>query len=252
MKTSRATTSNTDDEEYRLIRINRTTPAPSILSTSTAEERYNNSEVVQALLTMQHHKCCYCEIHIAEWGLGKQVEHFRPKSKFKELMYDWNNLLLACGECNYAKLSKFPVSSDKEPLLLDPSDATIDPEDHIEFLVTEEQAKNLGYGSIELLSGIAVAREHSLKGRASIQTINLSGSHHVKRRGETLSKLQLCYSWLLSETKRVSVGNGNVQTVHRLKDELQEAVGADKAYAGLARTFCREHRLSKFGIRSNL
>ena len=98
---------------------------------------------------MQHNKCCYCESYIAESGSGKQVEHFRPRSQFKELQHDWNNLLLACADCNWAKLDGFPVAGNGEPLLLDPSDPDVDPEDHIEFIVSDEQiARVTDKGSI--------------------------------------------------------------------------------------------------------
>ena len=184
-----------------MIRINRTTPAPSILSTSTAKTRYRDPAVVQALLKMQHRKCCYCEVHIPDSGPGKQVEHFRPKSQFKELTYDWNNLLLACADCNSAKLDRFPLSSGGAPLLLNPSDPTLDPEDHIEFLVSVEQTTTLGNRtSSELLLGIARSRAHSPRGEESIRTIRLSGSHHVKRRGY-LSQVAVVVFWAIVKGK---------------------------------------------------
>ena len=118
-----------------MIWINRTMPAPAVLSTSGARDRYSQPDVRLALLEMQHRKCCYCEQPIPDVGIGQQVEHFRPKSTYKHLKYEWSNLLMACGECNHAKLAQFPESSDGEPLLRDPSDLTLDPEDHITFVV---------------------------------------------------------------------------------------------------------------------
>ena len=226
-----------------MIRITRTVQAPSILSISRANKRYNHNEVVQALHKMQHGKCCYCELHIADSGSGKQVEHFRPRSKFKYLWYDWSNLLLACADCNQAKLSKFPVTDDGEPLLLNPSDPTLNPEDHIEFVVRERQING------ELPLGLAISRGCSPAGRESIRVIKLSKGHHIKRRRETLDKLRSCYTLLLTEARRTACGAGNAHEVDRLKNELKEANGDDKAYAGLARTFHREHRLERFGIR---
>ena len=225
-----------------MIRINRTVHAPSVLSTSSAQYRYRHKDVVRALIKMQHGKCCYCELHIADSGSGKQVEHYRPKSQFKHLQYDWNNLLLACADCNHAKLSKFPVSDDGESLLLNPSDPALNPEDHIEFVVSEKQT-NMG-----LPLGFAIPRGHSPRGIISIRVIKLSGGHHIKRRKETLDKLMSCYISLLTEAKRTAGGAGNACEVDRLKNELREANRDDKAYAGLARTFHREHRLERFGI----
>ena len=235
-------TLNGNYKEARLIRISRTAQAPSVLSTSKAQNRYNHNDVVVALREMQHGKCCYCELHIPDSGPGKQVEHFRPKSQFKDVRYDWSNLLLACGECNYAKLDKFPVAADGEPLLLNPADPTLDPEDHIEFVVRETQT------AYELPLGLAISRGRSPRGRESIRVIKLWGGHHVKRRKETLDKLRLYYTSLLTEVKRTASGVGNAHEVDRLKNELREAKRDDKAYAGLARTFHREYRLERLGI----
>lgn len=56
---------------------------------------------------MQHGKCCYCEQKIPKEGHQKAVEHFKPKSIFKYFINDWDNLLLACPQCNGKKSDKF-------------------------------------------------------------------------------------------------------------------------------------------------
>ena len=68
-------------------------------------------------------------------GAAKEVEHFRPQSKFLDLVNDWNNLLLACRACNNKKRANFPTTTSGDPLLLDPSDPLTDPQDHIEFVL---------------------------------------------------------------------------------------------------------------------
>jgi len=40
------------------------------------------------------------------------VEHFKPKSLFPSLTYDWSNYFLACNGCNGAKLDKWPPMGD--------------------------------------------------------------------------------------------------------------------------------------------
>lgn len=50
-------------------------------------------------------RCCYCED-----ALGTDVEHFKPKSLYPELTFEWTNYLLACSACNStAKGDKFAV-----------------------------------------------------------------------------------------------------------------------------------------------
>ncbi len=48
--------------------------------------------------------CMYCESNT-----GSQIEHFRPKSRFPECAFEWENFLPACGECNLGKSSSFRV-----------------------------------------------------------------------------------------------------------------------------------------------
>ena len=45
-----------------------------------------------------HLQCGYCE-SICEG----QVDHFQPKSRFPELVYEWSNWIFACSACNQAK-----------------------------------------------------------------------------------------------------------------------------------------------------
>lgn len=62
----------------------------------------------EALATMSHRKCSYCESPI-EGRRSGAVEHFRPKSLFPSLAYVWENYFLGCGGCNGAKLDKWPA-----------------------------------------------------------------------------------------------------------------------------------------------
>jgi len=64
-----------------------------------------DQEVRNQLANEQFNKCCYCE----DGNIKGTVEHFKPKSKFPELEFDWENLLWACGDCNNLKNNKFDV-----------------------------------------------------------------------------------------------------------------------------------------------
>lgn len=80
----------------------------------------------RAIASMSHRKCAYCETPInAERSAA--VEHFRPKSLFPSLVYDWVNYFLGCGGCNGAKSDRWPAGgicyvrpdeSDPETLFL--------------------------------------------------------------------------------------------------------------------------------------
>ncbi len=84
---------------------------------------YGGKMVKNALIKIQHNKCCFCESSLhAQHG---DVEHFRPKGgwvqeekdKLSEvgyywLAYDWDNLFLACQKCNQTfKKNYFPIEN---------------------------------------------------------------------------------------------------------------------------------------------
>ncbi len=99
------------------------------------------------LLTAHNYKCCYCEKEFVAANL--HVEHFRPKTRVKQalgesvlypgyywLMYEWDNLFLACHGCNSSnKGDLFPLNNERartrshkgsisreQPLFIKPSD----------------------------------------------------------------------------------------------------------------------------------
>ena len=49
-------------------------------------------------------RCMYCEDSFAD-----EVEHFRPKDLFPEVVFAWRNYLYACGPCNGSKSNRFSV-----------------------------------------------------------------------------------------------------------------------------------------------
>ena len=55
--------------------------------------------------------CGYCE----EEAALEEVDHFRPKSKFPELVYAWSNWVFACNSCNNTKNDKWPPGGYVDP-----------------------------------------------------------------------------------------------------------------------------------------
>ena len=114
---------------------------------------YRSTEVKEVLQRLQHNKCCYCERKTSG-----QIDHFRPKGAIRQgkgsnrvlpgyywLAYHWDNLLLACEDCNLKKSDCFPLEDpgqrarnhlddiDREaPLLLNPYEVA-DPGEHLTF-----------------------------------------------------------------------------------------------------------------------
>ena len=61
----------------------------------------------EVIAAMSAHKCAYCEGPINALR-ASHVEHFKPKSLFPLLAYEWTNYFLGCPGCNGAKGAKWP------------------------------------------------------------------------------------------------------------------------------------------------
>lgn len=59
--------------------------------------------IVDALLTMSHKKCAYCERQVAKGSPTFHIDHYHPKSLYKSEVVAWHNLLPACSDCNTQK-----------------------------------------------------------------------------------------------------------------------------------------------------
>lgn len=67
---------------------------------------------------MFHKKCAFCESAITHVSYG-EIEHFKPKSSYPELCFNWENFLLSCSICNNVsnKGNKFPLQDEGGPLI---------------------------------------------------------------------------------------------------------------------------------------
>jgi uncharacterized protein (TIGR02646 family) len=71
-------------------------------------------DVANALDLCFRFKCAYCE------GVAAQdIEHFYPKTRYPDRMFDWGNFLRGCKNCNNFKRDEFPLQNSR-PVLLDP------------------------------------------------------------------------------------------------------------------------------------
>ena len=57
-----------------------------------------------------HDLCVYCQRR-----MKGEVDHFRPKSRFPSLVYDWSNWLFSCHDCNHSKGGKWPAMGYIDP-----------------------------------------------------------------------------------------------------------------------------------------
>lgn len=113
--------------------------------------------VKDVLMQVHHQKCCYCETKLT-MPANLHVEHFRPKGAVRQcrdddnafpgyywLAYSWENLLLACFDCNTKyKGTVFPLENPAQRARSHHDDLTVerelfvnpaeeDPREHIRF-----------------------------------------------------------------------------------------------------------------------
>jgi len=124
-------------------------------------------------------RCMYCVD-----SEGNDIEHFWPKSRYRDRMFLWENLLLCCTHCGRLKLDKFPLMNG-EPLLIDPTNE--EPWQYLDF---------------DPMTGNIVARFNPG-----------SGGEFPKGR-ETVRVLHL--------DRREGVANGYKKTFRRLKGFVEE------------------------------
>ena len=214
-----------------MIKIKRADRPPVLTGRGRGGDRYSHDQVVATLWQMQHQKCCYCERRLAEEGHETHVEHFRPMWKYPRSKNSWPNLLLACANCNGRKGKQFPLDNS-EPLLLNPTDRNVDPEDHLEFIVDDEDAL---FGSVR-------ARDGSVRGQTTIETLHLSGFFLMVKRIAAFRQLFSCYTDILAATDETSKS----QAVLR----MEQILGANSEFAAWAREFARAKSLDqRFGLR---
>lgn len=108
--------------------------------------------------------CAYCE----EIDRG-EVDHFRPKSKFPELVYEWSNWVFSCHFCNMSKLEKWPPRGYVNPCA---KSRSARPENFFDF--------DTRTGEIEPRPGLSPERRR--KAMAMIDELRLNELHHRQKR----------------------------------------------------------------------
>ena len=83
---------------------------PSGPQSNRYDSRYKYSDVKDALKSLYHGKCAYCETY----DPSPHVEHYRPKrGGYYWLAYSWDNLIISCSQCNTNKGNQFPIAGQK-------------------------------------------------------------------------------------------------------------------------------------------
>ena len=143
-------------------------------------------ETKEALNEMYLGCCMYCEGSLGVTS-HEQIEHFRPKSKFKELCFEYNNLHLACQICNSNKGNKFSEN------YIDPT--VEEPREHINYVGWEAKGKDK-------------------KGDTMIETVKLNDSTRIKYRMGSCT----CYQ------DRINVALKAIEGDTKLSDSVKKLI----------------------------
>jgi uncharacterized protein (TIGR02646 family) len=225
---------------------------------------YRRPDVRDALSTLFHGKCAYCESVIGTTQAG-DIDHFRPKTSVVEnpdhpgywwLVNTWENMLIACIDCNRprrqagptkigmsGKGNRFPIADEskrafkpgneqfEERLLLDP---TVDnPEEH--FVYSED-----GIVVSDKTPGITTISVLGLN-RQSLVTARENAAMSVRKQIENYEFLE----------RRFIEDRDDMEIQERLIEQmrvLNRLAEASQEYAGLKRQLIRPvlKRLDRF------
>jgi uncharacterized protein (TIGR02646 family) len=120
--------------------------------------------------------CAYCE------AICKgEVDHFRPKSKFSEPVYQWSNWVLTCHDCNNLKGEKWPSGGYVNPCA---KTSQARPENFFDF--------DTHTGMITPKADLSPVRRK--KAIQTIKDLHLNALHHLKKRLEWLSLIKIALS----------------------------------------------------------
>jgi uncharacterized protein (TIGR02646 family) len=213
---------------------------------SFAANIYNDRTVKAALVKAQREKCCFCEQLIGNDG---DVEHFRPKSAYKQqsgdplqrpgyywLAYDWNNLYLSCSPCNQRqKGSLFPLADPTQRAHVCNNDTSVE----IPMFIDpgrENPSKHIGFRG-----EVAYSVRQSLKGQTTIENLGLNRDNLGNVRLKHLQIMKGLYQ--IIEIAKSDLNNQKLQDAAEIAETLLDKAELDSA--GFA-AVTRQARKDKF------
>lgn len=241
-----------------------------ILKNEQTKHEWNSGiwgESKQQLLKESNNKCAYCEAPLRVVAYG-DVEHYRPKSIYWWLAYNYENYLASCTLCNQAfKRDKFPLLDTtkklKAPRILANSstktigklsqsmncDALVEAEgmSYADF-EKKHQLENallinpyyvnpetyLGYKADDVLKEVSIFVFDTVPNYDKIQKAVIE-DYGLDR----LELRQLRYEWYdLYKALKETIGKLNdAVTEARIKAKIAELLLATKPFAGMIRYF---------------
>lgn len=156
-----------------MIKINKPPcPNPGALT----NQNYKHPDNKEALKCASNDKCIYCESKVTNVYYG-DIEHLKPKIKYPELTYDWDNLGFVCAICNGNKSDIF----DEEFPFINPYQ-----EDPNDFLFA--------------LGCLIYHKSDNKRGEITVKSIKLNRAELIAKRLETIESIKNLIDRYTNET----------------------------------------------------
>ena len=162
-------------------------------------------------------KCGYCERRFEPVGeLRSSVDHFRPRSLFPRLVYEWANWVSSCQRCNSVKDNKWPSTGYVDPCA---EDLLERPEEYFDYVpLTGEMIPKPGLN-----------HDAARKADATIDDLGLNETRLRE------SRFALIRSFI-QDLLLASPGAGRLAVMNRYQEPSQPHAGVVKMFIGLTRT----------------
>ena len=161
-------------------------------------------------------KCGYCERRFEPVGeFSPSVDHFRPRSRFPQLVYQWENWVSSCQRCNFAKADQWPDIGYVDPCAVDLLER---PEEHFDYVPLTG----------EIVAKLGLPHNASDKARSTIDDIGLNETRLRE------SRFRLIGSFV-QDLLLATPGADRLDVVNRYQEPSQPHVGVVKIFTNQLR-----------------
>lgn len=175
--------------------------------------KYAHKQITDTLYAMSYGKCFYCETKLS--GDNKEVDHYVEVARDHSKAYDWENLYLACTNCN-DKLNNeiIPVTEALDPCK--------DSDEEIKRCITFER---------EQICSV----DESVKGLNTIKKFKLNTDLLDLKRSRWLNKLLLDASRIHSRM----VAEGRQQATEEERRVIRRYMSPEQPYSLMCEVFIK-------------
>jgi len=95
-------------EEPKFLQENKEKWTVELINGGNFSWHKKQKELLEKLKSMTKNHCAFCDDLISPLGSDvSEIEHFKPKEKYKKLAFEWTNLFPICRHCNGTKKDRF-------------------------------------------------------------------------------------------------------------------------------------------------